>query len=126
MKFGIRLETGLEALQVGKAELLGDDQHLRLIALDLVQADLMDHVWLQVRRGFPADAEGVIGGTVGQGPDAGFSAAGGHVGDFKKMLKAQVGGQDFLADHGQHFVLDALLLVGGNGRWKALERHGEG
>jgi hypothetical protein len=51
MQLGIGLEAGAEALQVSKAELLRNDQHLGLVALHLVQADLVNLLRGQVRGG---------------------------------------------------------------------------
>ena len=72
MQLGIGLEAGAEAGQVRKAELLRDGQHLGLVALHLVEADLVNLVGGQVGGGGAANEELVVLCAVGQGGDAGL------------------------------------------------------
>ena len=69
--------------------------------------------------------KGVVLCPIGQRPDAGLRAAGGHITHLKKARKAQVSRQHLLADGLQHLVLDALLLGGGDGRRKLLQRQSQ-
>ena len=66
MQLRIGLEAGAEALKVRKAELLRDAQHLGLIALYLVEADLVNLLGCQIGRRGAANAEGVKLCPVGQ------------------------------------------------------------
>ena len=55
MELGIGLEAGAEGCQIGKPELLGDGQHLRLVALHLVETELVNLVGCQIGGGGAAD-----------------------------------------------------------------------
>ena len=55
MHFGVGLEAGAEGGQIGESQLLGDGQHLRLVALDFVETDLVNLVGCQIGGGGAAD-----------------------------------------------------------------------
>jgi hypothetical protein len=125
MQLGIGLQTGPEALQIRKAELLRNRQHLRLVALHLVQPDLVQLLRGQVGRGGAAKAVGIELCPIGQRPCSGLLPACGNVADLQKARHAQVGGLHFLADGVQRLGLDALLLGGLDGGRKVLQRQRE-
>jgi len=77
---------------------LRDPEHLRLVALYLVQTDLVNLLRGQIGGRLAADQIAVIPGSVGQSGDAGLLPAGGNVADLKEARKAQVGRQYLLAD----------------------------
>ena len=125
MQLGIGREARPEGFQILKAQLLRNHQHLRLVALHLVETYLVNLLGGQIRGRLAANLEGVILCSAGQRPDARLRATGGNVADLKETRKAQVGRQDFLADYGEHFCLDALLLGWSYRGGKLLERRGQ-
>ncbi len=125
MLLGVGLERGGEGLEVGEAELMDDGEELGLVALDLVEADLVDLGGGLVGGGALADEEGVVGVAVGEGPDAGVFAAGGNVGVGEEFGEALVGGQDLRRDGVKHGSGDALLVFGADGRGEFFQGLGE-
>ena len=125
MQFGIGLEAGAEGLQILKAQLPGDGQHLGFVALDLVESDLVNPVWCQIGGSGAADEELIVLCAVGQGIDAQRVAAGGQVGDFEEAGETQICGQDLFADGVEHLDPDAFLRGGLDGCGKALQRQSQ-
>jgi len=100
MKPGIALEAGAKTSQIGKAQLPRDGQHLHLVALDLIQANLMNLFGGQVSGGGVADEELIVFRAVGQPVHARLGAPSRNISDLQEARKAQIGGQNFLGDGG--------------------------
>ena len=98
---GLVLRLARKLGEILEAELLRDGQHLGLVLLHFVEADLVNLVRGQVGGGGAADEELVVLCAVRQSGDAGLGAARRNVADLHEACEAQVCGQHLLADHRQ-------------------------
>ena len=122
LHFGVGSETGAESLQVFEAKLLCDRQHLGLVFLYFVEANLVNLVCGQVGGCAVADQVLVVPCAIGQSRDAGLCAARRDIADLKKACEPHICGKDLFVDCVQHLRLDALLLRGGNRGGELFER----
>ena len=125
MLLRIRLQRSREGLQVGEAKLVHDAEHLRLVALHLVQADLVDLRRRLVQRRALAHQEGIVRVAVRQRPDTRLLAAVGNVRAGEKFREVLVRRQHLRGNRVQHILGNAFLVGGRNRRGKHLQRQRE-
>ena len=126
MIFGVGDKAGAEGLEVLKAELPRDGQHLGFILLHFVNPDLVNLVGGEAGGGGAAEQKLVVLCPVRQGGDAGLLAAGGDVADLKEAGEAHIGWEHFFGDGVKHFGLDTDLLFGLDAGGKLFEGQREG
>ena len=111
MLLRIRLQRRAKALQVGEAQLLHDRQHLRLVALHLIQPDLVNlRGGLVQRRALP-NPERVVSIAIRQRPHARvLSALREYTATFRNFANRWYAGSTSVAIASSSSLVDPLLL----------------
>src|SRR5581483_3118610 len=120
------INGGAERYQIFEAELLRNYQHLRFIALYFIKADLMNLIRRQIGCRALPDAKCIVLIAIRQRPDTELCPACRNILSLQESGEARVCRLDLFLNCIEHFGLDALLICGGNARWKFLQRPSEG
>src|SRR5437660_12719659 len=98
MQLWIGLQAGAKRLQIRETQLLRNGQFFCLVALDLVETDLVNLVRSEFRGRAAPDDELVVPDAVGNRGDARLGAPRRNVGDFEEMRQTLVSGQYLFPD----------------------------